>query len=142
MTSRLPGTCTGAFSTWRWRSARGTWADTPTTLSAGRWRRRLSCWTGCALPQPARSSDSWAEAGHLLVRLLNASDTAVETMGRSGLLRIVSAARGDLFGDAPEALAVVDGAVRATLAPRGLATLRLAVSPGGAAPIVDRGAAS
>jgi hypothetical protein len=76
----------------------------------------------------------WAEADHLLLRLLNASDAPVEATVASGLLRIGGAGRCDLFGDAPEALAVVDGAVRATLEPRGLATLRMAVSLAGATP--------
>jgi hypothetical protein len=96
-----------------------------------------------ALPaSPVLTLRIWAEADQLLLRLLNASDAPVEAMVGSGLLRIGGAERCDLFGDAPEALAVGDGAVRATLAPRGLATVRLAVALAGAAPSTNRGAAS
>jgi hypothetical protein len=96
-----------------------------------------------ALPAaPVLTLRIWAEADQLLLRLLNASDGPVEAMVGSGLLRIGGAERCDLFGDAPEALAVVDGAVRATLAPRGLATVRLAVSLAGVAPSTNGGVAS
>jgi hypothetical protein len=71
----------------------------------------------------------WAEAGAMLVRLLNASDGEASTEVRSALLRITGAERCDLFGDNPAALEVSNGAVRLPLKPREMATVRLTVSP-------------
>ncbi len=88
--------------------------------------------TGVLLHLPAEPVlilRAWAEEGHLLVRLLNASDQQEEAEVRSGLLQIAGSDRCDLFGDGAQALPVTDGTVRIPLQPRQMATLRLTLSP-------------
>jgi hypothetical protein len=80
-------------------------------------------------PSPVLTLRVWAEAGAMLMRLLNASDKEAGAEVRSGLLRIAGAHRCDLFGDNAAALEVLDGSVRLRLKPREMATVQLTVSP-------------
>ena len=67
-----------------------------------------------------------APAGGALLALFNASDAPQTAVVASGLVRIYSAQRCDLFGDPLDSLPVNDGAVKVTLASRQTVTLKSA----------------
>ena len=66
-----------------------------------------------------------APAGGVLLALFNASDAPQTAVVASGLVRIYSAQRCDLFGDPLESLPVKDGSVEVMIASRQTVTLKV-----------------